>query len=123
MSPTSVARILKSRSRRRPMDRSTASPPVATNVISLPIESRCRRARANAGIVARVDRPSVDLNESFVLEIIVDTNIDLCTSESDLQPLVAAVQQLLAQPRVEDAAYECLITRLDQERVVERDVA
>jgi len=32
---------------------------------------------ANAGIVARVDRPSVDLNESFVLEIIVDTNIDV----------------------------------------------
>lgn len=32
---------------------------------------------ASAEVVARVDRPSVDLNESFVLEIIVDSNIDM----------------------------------------------
>ena len=31
----------------------------------------------SAEVIARVDRPSVDLNESFVLEIIVDTNIDM----------------------------------------------
>jgi hypothetical protein len=31
----------------------------------------------SAEVTARVDRPSVDLNESFVLEIIVDTNIDM----------------------------------------------
>jgi hypothetical protein len=34
-------------------------------------------ASVSADVVARVDRPSVDLNESFVLEIIVDTNIDM----------------------------------------------
>lgn len=39
---------------------------------------------AVAAVVARVDRPSVDLNESFVLEITVDTNIDL---EPDLSVL------------------------------------
>ena len=32
---------------------------------------------AMADVTARVDRPSVDLNESFVLEIMVDTNIDM----------------------------------------------
>jgi hypothetical protein len=31
----------------------------------------------SAEVTARVDRPSVDLNESFLLEIIVDTNIDM----------------------------------------------
>jgi len=30
-----------------------------------------------ADVTARVDRPSVDLNESFVLEIMVDSNIDM----------------------------------------------
>jgi hypothetical protein len=37
-----------------------------------------------ADVTARVDRPSVDLNESFVLEIMVDTNIDM---EPDLSVL------------------------------------
>jgi oxygen tolerance protein BatD len=39
---------------------------------------------ASADVTARVDRPSVDLNESFVLEITVDTNIDM---EPDLTVL------------------------------------
>lgn len=34
-------------------------------------------ADAAAAVTARVDRPSVDLNESFVLEITVDTNVDM----------------------------------------------
>ncbi len=34
-------------------------------------------AHASAEVRARVDRPSVDLNESFVLELTVDTNIDM----------------------------------------------
>lgn len=37
-----------------------------------------------AEVTARIDRPSVDLNESFVLEITVDTNIDM---EPDLTVL------------------------------------
>jgi len=37
-----------------------------------------------ADVTARVDRPSVDLNESFVLEIMVDSNIDM---EPDLSVL------------------------------------
>ena len=39
---------------------------------------------AQAEVIARVDRPAVDLNESFVLEIVVDTNIDM---EPDLSVL------------------------------------
>lgn len=39
---------------------------------------------AYAEVTARVDRPSVDLNESFMLEIMVDTNIDM---EPDLTVL------------------------------------
>ncbi|MEL7185744.1 MAG: BatD family protein [Pseudomonadota bacterium] len=39
---------------------------------------------AQAGVTARVDRPSVDLNESFLLEIVIDTNIDM---EPDLTVL------------------------------------
>ncbi|MCJ7590788.1 MAG: BatD family protein, partial [Woeseiaceae bacterium] len=39
---------------------------------------------AIADVTARVDRPSVDLNESFVLEILVDSNIDM---EPDLSVL------------------------------------
>jgi hypothetical protein len=39
---------------------------------------------AMAAVTARVDRPSVDLNESFVLELMVDTNIDV---EPDLSVL------------------------------------
>jgi hypothetical protein len=39
---------------------------------------------ASAGVTARVDRPTVDLNESFTLEIIADSNTDL---EPDLLPL------------------------------------
>ena len=39
---------------------------------------------AEADVTARVDRPSVDLNESFVLEIMVDSNIDM---EPDLSVL------------------------------------
>src|SRR5210317_2602636 len=39
---------------------------------------------ASAAVTARVDRPTVDLNESFTLEIIVDSNTDL---EPDLLPL------------------------------------
>jgi len=39
---------------------------------------------AVAEVTARVDRPSVDLNESFVLELMVDTNIDM---EPDLSVL------------------------------------
>ncbi len=39
---------------------------------------------ANAELSARVDRPSVDLNESFILELMVDTNIDM---EPDLTVL------------------------------------
>ncbi|MBT8089383.1 MAG: BatD family protein [Gammaproteobacteria bacterium] len=42
---------------------------------------------ASAAIRAQVDRPSVDLNESFMLEIIVDTNTD---SEPDLTVLEEA---------------------------------
>ena len=41
-------------------------------------------AAASATVTARVDRPTVDLNESFTLEIIVDSNTDL---EPDLAPL------------------------------------
>ena len=41
-------------------------------------------AGAKADVTARVDRPSVDLNESFVLEIMVDSNIDI---EPDLSVL------------------------------------
>jgi hypothetical protein len=41
-------------------------------------------ATASAAVTARVDRPTVDLNESFTLEIIVDSNTDL---EPDLVPL------------------------------------
>jgi hypothetical protein len=37
-----------------------------------------------ADVTARIDRPSVDLNESFVLELTVDTNIDI---EPDLTVL------------------------------------
>jgi hypothetical protein len=31
-------------------------------------------ATASAAVTARIDRPVVDLNESFTLEIMVDTN-------------------------------------------------
>jgi hypothetical protein len=41
-------------------------------------------SNAQAEVTARVDRPSVDLNESFVLEIMVDSNIDM---EPDLSVL------------------------------------
>jgi len=41
-------------------------------------------SNALADVTARVDRPSVDLNESFVLEIMVDSNIDM---EPDLSVL------------------------------------
>lgn len=41
-------------------------------------------SNANADVTARVDRPSVDLNESFMLEILLDTNIDM---EPDLAVL------------------------------------
>ena len=41
---------------------------------------------ASAAVVARVDRPDIDLNESFTLEITIDTNIDL-------QPDVAVLDQ------------------------------
>ena len=41
-------------------------------------------AATYAEVTARVDRPTVDLNESFTLEIIVDSNTDL---EPDLVPL------------------------------------
>jgi len=41
-------------------------------------------SNANADVTARVDRPSVDLNESFMLEIVLDTNIDI---EPDLAVL------------------------------------
>lgn len=34
-------------------------------------------AAANAAVTARVDRPTVDLNESFTLEIVVDSSTDL----------------------------------------------
>ena len=41
-------------------------------------------SNAGAAVTARVDRPSVDLNESFVLEVMVDSNIDM---EPDLTVL------------------------------------
>ncbi len=41
-------------------------------------------SNAAAAVTARVDRPSVDLNESFVLELMVDANID---EEPDLSLL------------------------------------
>jgi hypothetical protein len=41
-------------------------------------------SNAVAAVTARVDRPSVDLNESFVLELMVDANIDM---EPDLSVL------------------------------------
>jgi hypothetical protein len=41
-------------------------------------------SQVQAEVTVRVDRPAVDLNESFVLEIVVDTNIDL---EPDLTVL------------------------------------
>ncbi len=43
-------------------------------------------AQAQAAVRAQVDRPSVDLNESFMLEVIVDTNTD---DEPDLTVLDA----------------------------------
>ena len=43
-------------------------------------------AQANATVTARVDRPAVDLNESFTLEIIVDGN-------SDTEPDTSALEQ------------------------------
>ncbi len=43
-------------------------------------------AVASAAVTARVDRPTVDLNESFMLEIVVDSNTDL---EPDLAVLEA----------------------------------
>lgn len=42
-------------------------------------------AQATAAVTARVDRPAVDLNESFTLEIIVDGN-------SDMEPEIAALE-------------------------------
>ena len=39
---------------------------------------------ASAAVVARVDRPAVDLNESFMLEIVVDSKVD---AEPDLTVL------------------------------------
>lgn len=41
-------------------------------------------SHAFAEVTARIDRPSVDLNESFVLELTIDTNIDM---EPDLTVL------------------------------------
>lgn len=41
-------------------------------------------SNALAEVTARIDRPSVDLNESFILELVVDTNID---AEPDLTVL------------------------------------
>ncbi len=41
-------------------------------------------AAASAAVTARVDRPTVDLNESFTLEVVVDSNTDL---EPDLTVL------------------------------------
>lgn len=41
-------------------------------------------SNALAEVTARIDRPAVDLNESFVLELVVDTNID---AEPDLTVL------------------------------------
>ena len=41
-------------------------------------------ATASAAVTARVDRPTVDLNESFTLEVVVDSNTDL---EPDLSIL------------------------------------
>ena len=41
-------------------------------------------SNAEAAVTARVDRPSVDLNESFMLEVMVDSNIDM---EPDLSVL------------------------------------
>ena len=41
-------------------------------------------SNALAEVTARIDRSSVDLNESFVLEIMVDSNIDM---EPDLSVL------------------------------------
>jgi len=41
-------------------------------------------ATASAAVTARVDRPTVDLNESFTLEVVVDSNTDL---EPDLTVL------------------------------------
>ena len=41
-------------------------------------------ATASAAVTARVDRPTVDLNESFTLEVVVDSNTDL---EPDLSVL------------------------------------
>jgi hypothetical protein len=35
------------------------------------------QSSASAAVTARVDRPSVDLNESFVLELMVDSNVDM----------------------------------------------
>ena len=41
---------------------------------------------AQAAVTARVDRNSIDLNESFMLEIVVDTEIDL-------QPDISALHE------------------------------
>ena len=59
-----------------------------SNVIRYAVSALCIAllliASANADVLAKVDRPSVDLNESFLLEIIVDSNIEL---EPDLSVL------------------------------------
>jgi len=41
-------------------------------------------ATAHAGVTARIDRNTIDLNESFMLEVVVDTEIDL---EPDISAL------------------------------------
>lgn len=53
-------------------------------------------ATANAAVRAEVDRPAVDLNESFMLEVIVDTSTDLEPDLTVLEDLfyVGQVSQL-----------------------------
>ena len=55
-------------------------------VLLLLIGALLPAAGAHATVTATVDRSNVELNESFLLEVVVDTNIDL-------EPDISALQQ------------------------------
>jgi hypothetical protein len=62
-------------------------------------------SNASAAVRAEVDRPSVDLNESFMLEIIVDSNTDMEPDLTVLEPgfYVGQVSQLIDIQRRDSA--------------------
>ena len=59
---------------------------ISRKFVTLIVATLFWASTAHADVTARVDRPTVDLNESFLLELIVDTNIDM---EPDLTVLDA----------------------------------